>query len=198
LRFPAQLEQAATQGVPFIMQLAVTGGQAPYTWSVVKSGGKLPAGLTLNAGTGVISGTTTAAAGSYTFTLSVTDSLNQTASETVAMFVEAGHLAPLEVVFPSGFDGVPNTANWGMPYSAVIQATGGSAPYTFTLIPNPASTPPYDTPGLPTGLTLNSATGVISGTPETGEYAFTVKVTDSESPAQSATETIQFFVGVQG
>ena len=49
--------------------LAATGGTTPYTWSV--SAGSLPAGLTLTAETGVISGTPTTAATS-TFTVART------------------------------------------------------------------------------------------------------------------------------
>jgi hypothetical protein len=55
------------------------------------------------------------------------------------------------------------------PYSQTITASGGSAPYTFTL-PSGA---------LPSGLSLSSA-GVISGTPQqAGLFNFTVRATDS-------------------
>ncbi len=52
--------------------LAATGGNAPFTWSI--SSGALPAALTLNSSTGVISGVPTAAPGTYGFTATVTDS----------------------------------------------------------------------------------------------------------------------------
>lgn len=58
----------------------------------------------------------------------------------------------------------------GVPFSAQIGVTGGTAPYTFTLVAG----------SLPPGLTLDSATGIISGTPTTsGTYAYTIKVTGS-------------------
>lgn len=60
-----------TVGTPYSVVMAATGGTIPYTWS--DSGG-LPPGLTLNPGTGVISGTPTLA-GTYNFTITVTDSV---------------------------------------------------------------------------------------------------------------------------
>lgn len=67
-----------TVGTAYSQRLAASGGTPPYAWSV--SLGTLPAGLTLNAGSGVISGTPTAA-GSTTFAVHVADSANATASK---------------------------------------------------------------------------------------------------------------------
>jgi len=61
---------AATVGVAYNQTIAVVGGTAPYTFSVV---GTLPVGLSLNSVTGVISGVPTTG-GSSTFTITVTDS----------------------------------------------------------------------------------------------------------------------------
>jgi putative Ig domain-containing protein/Big-like domain-containing protein len=68
---------AGTVNVDYTHQLTLNGGSPPYTWSV--SSGALPAGLTLNASSGVISGKPTAA-GTFTFVVSVKDSLNTNAS----------------------------------------------------------------------------------------------------------------------
>jgi hypothetical protein len=55
-------------------------------------------------------------------------------------------------------------------YSVTISAAGGTSPYVFSLVSG----------ALPPGLSLNSTTGVISGTPTTpGTYSFTLKVTDT-------------------
>ena len=56
---------------PYQFQLAAAGGTPPYTWNFEK--GELPPGLHLQANTGIVSGTTTAAS-KLTFTVRVTDS----------------------------------------------------------------------------------------------------------------------------
>ena len=64
--------------------LAVTGGTAPFTWTLF--GGTLPTGLSLNAGTGVVSGTPTAVE-NPTAVLTVTDSTGKTAIGSVLFAV---------------------------------------------------------------------------------------------------------------
>ena len=63
------------------VQFTATGGTAPYAWDIQT--GTLPAGLSLNPGTGLISGTPTTA-GAYSFTLRATDTLGQTGSVALA------------------------------------------------------------------------------------------------------------------
>ncbi len=62
--------------------LSATGGRTPYTWS----SGSPPAGLSLNAGTGVISGTPTVE-GTYPFAVTVADSGSRTASKTLSIAI---------------------------------------------------------------------------------------------------------------
>ena len=81
---------AATLSVPYTATLATTGGLAPFTWSV--SSGTLPAGLTLNATTGVLAGTPSAA-GAPSFTVQVTDALNGTDTQALSLTV-AGNTLP--------------------------------------------------------------------------------------------------------
>jgi sugar lactone lactonase YvrE len=63
-------------------------------------------------------------------------------------------------------------ATYETAYSVAIAASGGTAPYTYSL----------SSGSLPTGLTLSSSSGTISGTPTvTGSFSFTIKATDSNN-----------------
>jgi CHRD domain-containing protein/putative Ig domain-containing protein len=75
----------------------------------------------------------------------------------------------------------------GVAYSQSLTATGGVAPYTWTI----------DTGTLPAGLSLNAA-GTISGTPTAaGTASFTVRVTDSASPAATKTQALSLTITPQ-
>ena len=77
----------------------------------------------------------------------------------------------------------------GRPYSAQLTATGGAGPATWTVSAG----------ALPVGLMLNPTTGVISGTPRFPEAStFTVTVSDSGPPAQSAGAGLSIRVVIQG
>ena len=149
--------------------LQATGGIAPYTWAVTT--GSLPAGLTLNAATGVISGTPSGTfVGTDTFTVTVTDSETLTAKTASASLGIAISVSALSVTTSGSLaTGVVNSVYPG----ATLAATGGITPYSWAVT----------TGSLPAGLTLNATTGAISGTPTaSGTATFTVTVTDSETP----------------
>ncbi len=74
-------------------------------------------------------------------------------------------------------------ASVGKSYSTLLLAYGGKGPYTFT----------HDG-DLPPGLVLK-IDGVLSGTPwRAGDYHFTLKASDSESPAKSIAESFTLSV----
>jgi hypothetical protein len=83
--------------------------------------------------------------------------------------------APIMVVAPLSLTfGGPFIAEVGVAFSGSLVAAGGFTPYTFSLASG----------SLPAGLSLNAATGAITGTPTTlATYDFTVEVTDATSAA---------------
>lgn len=109
LVFPAP--PAAQVGVAYSDTLVVTGGTAPFAWSVTS--GTLPPGVTLDASTGVLSGTPTTA-GSYPFTVQVSDAFAVTATRELTLSVTAG---PIVIVKSAG---------------ASSAAPGGTVSYTIT------------------------------------------------------------------
>ncbi len=166
-------------GVAYDQTLAATGGTAPYEWSI--SQGSLPDGLALDPGTGSISGTPTGVA-PYSFTVTVTDSSNpeQSASAQLSITVDPSD-TPLGVV-PALPDGT-----LGAGYDQQVAVTGGTGttPYLWALAGG----------GLPPGLTLNTTSGFVSGTPNhVGTYDFSVKVTDSSSPPLQVTQPLSITV----
>jgi len=168
LLFPAP--PGGEAGVAYSDQLTATGGTSPYAWSV--STGNLPAGITLNPSTGLLSGTPTTA-GSYSFTVKVTDSASLTATEPVTLTV---------IVGPSLSFPVPPAALISTPYNYALTESGGTGPYAWSV----------SSGTLPAGITL-SADGTLSGTPTAnGTSSFTVKVTDADG--QSATEATSLTV----
>lgn len=168
----------ATVGTAYSQTLTASGGTAPLTWSI--STGTLPAGLTLNASTGAISGTPTTA-GTSDFTAMVTDSSNPAKSATRALSITVSAPAALTITTAS----LPG-AVIGTPYNQTLTAAGGISPYTWSI----------STGTLPAGLNLNTSTGAITGNPTTaGTANFTVMVTDSATPtAATATKALSITV----
>lgn len=168
----------AVQATPYNQGLTATGGVPPLTWSI--SSGALPPGLTLDASTGQISGTPTTQ-GTTSFTVTVKDSSllppnNQPQTASQALSITVGPPGPLTIVTTS----LPE-ANSATLYSQQIHTTGGIGPFNWKL-----------TSGiLPSGLSLDPATGVISGTvTAVSTNTFSVQVTDSQNAQASATFTI--------
>ena len=156
---PSPLE--AAQGSAFTHQLTATGGTLPYTWLIAS--GALPAGLSLAGG--VISGTPTAA-GNFTFTVQVTDSQSRTGQKAITINVSPPALSITTSTLANAMRGAA--------YNQPLSASGGTQPYTWTMIGGT----------LPAGLTL--ANGAISGTPTVnGNFLLTVQVNDSQSRTAS-------------
>lgn len=165
----------ATIGTAYSATLLDAGGKAPYSWSI--SSGNLPSGLTLNGSSGVISGDPTVS-GSFAFTIQTNDSSSpvQIASKSLTIAVTAAALTISTASLPEG--------TVGAQYSAALQASGGTVPYTWSIISG----------SLPSGLALN-ANGQISGSPSTqGTSSFSAKVQDSSAPANTASDSYEIVV----
>lgn len=167
------------------VQIGATGGFAPYSFGAIG----LPPGLTLSSG-GSLSGTPTAA-GSFSVTITVTDSgtVPATASVTLPLTIT---VSPL--VLSPGTGSLPN-ATQNAAYTTSITPSGGIGPYSITL--DPTST------ALPAGLTFNAtvasaAAATITGTPTTvgNTTGIIVDVVDSESPAVTTQVTYSLSVVV--
>ena len=163
----------------YAFSLSPTGGTTPYAWGLKAGTPSLPSGLTLS-DNGVISGTPIeTSAATHTFTL--TDATSLTIEKALQLSIRA---IPLSITTPS----LPQaTANQS--YSATLTATGGTGAYTWRLAGN--------SPALPTGLTLNPSTGLISGIPTgTSNLNLTFTVTDQTPPTpQTSTKTLQLVIG---
>ena len=158
-------------GTSYSATLAAAGGTKPLQWSITS--GALPAGLTLAASTGVISGTPTAA-GTSSMGVSVKDSSTtpQSSSKSLSITIAAA-LAISTTSLPQG--------TVGTAYSATLMASGGTTPYTWSITSGT----------LPAGLSLAPSTGIISGTPTAASSAsITVQIKDASAFTKSATLAI--------
>ncbi|MGR4042715.1 tandem-95 repeat protein [Pseudomonas sp. 910_21] len=246
-----------TQGTAYSQTLTASGGTAPYSFAI--SAGSLPAGLSLNTGTGVISGTPSAS-GTFNLTVNATDANSATGSRAYSIVING--LAPvagavsatvaanssanpitlnitggaatsvavasaashgtatasgtsISYTPTAGFSGADSftytatNANGtsspatvtitvsapsislspgslsngtvGTAYSASISASGGTAPYSYTIT----------TGSLPAGLSLNTSSGALSGTPSaSGTFNLTVTATDANSASGSQAYSI--------
>lgn len=161
-------------GVAYTSQFTVTGGTSPFTWSV--SSGSLPPGLTLGASTGLLSGTPTTA-GTYPFTVKVTDSSGLSDSKATSVTIIPGP----SMTFSPPPGGWTRTV-----YLYTLTETGGTAPYTWAVTNGT----------LPAGIIL-SPDGNLTGTPTaTGTFSFTVRVTDALGQSASQATSLTISTGV--
>jgi len=158
---PATLPNGSV-GTPYVQVVSASGGTPPVMFFV--SSGSLPTGLLILTSTGAITGTPLTP-GTFTFTITATDANGCTGSRLYTITVTSPG-CPAIVLSPTTLPpGMSQT-----PYVQTITASGGTAPFTFAVAAG----------ALPAGLSLNPATGLISGTPLVpGLFNVTIRATDA-------------------
>ncbi len=157
-------------GSSYSTTLAAAGGSGSDTWALTS--GTLPSWASLNTSTGVISGTPTATGTTSGLKFTVTDSNNDTAVSASLSIVISTALSVTTTSLPGG--------DVGSSYSTTLAATGGSGSDTWALTSGT----------LPSWASLNTSTGVISGTPNatgtTSGLKFTVKDSNSDTAVSAS------------
>jgi len=155
------------QGVSFSQQLSASFGTGAVAWSCF---GSLPSGISLSS-SGLLSGTTTSS-GAFPVVLRLTDANGSYAEISTSLNVVAPVVAPV------------------ISSSATASGQKGTAfSYTITASGSPIS---YSALNLPAGLSLNTSTGVITGTPTAGgAFSVTISATNTGGTG-STTLTLNF------
>lgn len=153
---------------PYTATLAGSGGETPYQWTMFS--GSLPPGLSLST-SGTVSGTPISNVGSpFLFQVQLASADSQTQVRSLSIAIDG---MALSAIVP----GVLPVGKVNSPYTYLLNAQGGTTPYTWALTSG----------ALPPGLTL-AADGTISGTPTSNnspQYVFTVRVTDADGQTDS-------------
>jgi hypothetical protein len=139
------------------------------TLGFTQTGGTLPLGLSFNATTGAITGNPSSA-GTYTITVYGSNGAGPGSAATITFNIT---LPPVPVVTASTFTGTVGTA-----FSNTIVATNSPTSYAYTGV-------------LPAGLSFNTTTGAITGTP-TAAASSTISVTATNAGGTSSAATITF------
>jgi len=145
------------------------GPPPPYNWSFSNSAP--PPGLTINATSGVLSGTPTAS-GPFSFTIeALSPSANVFATQTFSLNVSS--LCFFDTTLPNG--------DVNSFYRESLVVSGGVAPLAWSV----------HTGGLPTGVNIDPTSGLLSGTPTVaGPYTFSIQVVDSTGAVASQSFSI--------
>ncbi len=165
-------------GISYNQSITSTGGKIPYTYAV--TAGILTSGLSLPS-TGELSGTPSSL-GSSTFTITATDSNGCSGSNEYTLQVSC----PTIIINPVELTG----DSVGKTFSQILNATGGTAPYSFVVTGG----------ALPDSLEL-SPSGILAGKLKVaGNYNFTVNVTDANGCTANKSYSLnvyEFTFGIQ-
>ncbi|HYI94509.1 MAG TPA: putative Ig domain-containing protein [Bryobacteraceae bacterium] len=157
---------SGTVGTAFSLGLSASGGTVPYTWSA----NGLPEGLSVNSGSGLISGIPTRT-GTFQVSVSVRDQAGEVATRTYSM----------EVITSIVITSTLGNMVVGTPVSTSLTATGGTQPFTWSVVSG----------SLPAGLALTSE-GILSGTPtNAGVSSFVIQARDATGLTGSKAFSVQ-------
>lgn len=163
---------AIAVNAPYSLQLTATGGGS-LTWSVIS--GSLPAGISLNASSGLLSGTPTAK-GDYSFKIQASDG-GRSDAQTYSLSV----VDPLKLTVATSAG-----AEVGLPFELKPTVTGGKPGYTWSITGGT----------LPEGINLDPATGTLSGKPTTpGTYP--IKLTAKDTLGLTRTVDVKLVVATK-
>jgi hypothetical protein len=166
---------SATEFDAYAANVEVTGGLAPYAWSLLAGG--LPAGVVLDPIAGTLSGSA-AVEGSYPFTIQVRDASGATVARPLSLHVNK-YIPPVAIVTAV----IPNAVSTA-PFAASLQAIGGLGSYVWTIASG----------ALPAGLSL-SVDGTLSGTTtQQGLSTVVVTASDASDPARAASRSYAIVV----
>jgi hypothetical protein len=168
-------DQVGEVSVPASLQLTAVGGAPPLTWTA----DGLPAGLAMTSG-GLVTGTPTAA-GSHPVTVAVTDGRNVVGAAAFDWTVNA---------LPRLTSPGDQTTAGGTSAALSIPISGGTGPLTWSV----AGPGEWGPTGLPPGLSIDSSTGAITGTPTQTGVAKEVTVTVSDRYGKSASTAFRWTV----
>jgi hypothetical protein len=165
---------SGTAGVAYSKQFNASGGTSPYTWGATG----LPSGWSISTGGLLSAAAGNVVAGTFNFTVSVSDSAAGSDSDPFTITINAP--PPLNIATTSLVAGTVGT-----PYAAAITAVNGSGSYSWTLV---LGTLPPGVTGIPGSST--PAIG-LSGVPTAaGSYSFTVQVQDGLGAVDTQAYTV--------
>lgn len=172
-------------GISSSISPLVSGGKAPYSFTITPA---LPTGVSINSSTGVISGSASVSSSALSRVVTVTDGNSQSKDYTISIsssnacpnnfYLENGVCVALASQLALSYPSNSESIYVGLPYSISANLSGGNPPYSLNI-----------TPSLPSGLSFDSYTGKISGTPSIINPATSYTITLQDSDDIAVTET---------